>query len=177
MVREYHSAVTINLAKRLEIPIRNFSRNELYSKLPICSFTLKAKIPKKFQSIRNARTLGEHIKKERLKRKEQQQVVAKLLNVNSMHLSLWEHNHKSPHSKYVKSIVKYLRYIPEVNFKSERLGTLTQLYRLKHKISIEEFCQMTNIDSNVLRRIETMRSYKVSDDVEKMIFKAVNNKN
>ena len=29
MVREYHSAVTINLAKRLEIPIRNFSRNEL----------------------------------------------------------------------------------------------------------------------------------------------------
>ena len=82
----------------------------IYTTLPICSFTLKAKIPKKSQPIQKPTTLGEHIRRARLKRKQAQCEIAKLLQINQMYLSSWELNQKAPHPKYVDEIVNYLGY-------------------------------------------------------------------
>lgn len=93
---------------------KTYTQHCVYSKLPICSFTLKAKIPAKYRKIVTPKTLGEHIKKVRLKRKHQQQYVAKKLNVTSVMLSNWENNHQIPKPKHIDSIINYLGYKPKI---------------------------------------------------------------
>ncbi len=77
-----------------------------------------------------------------------------------MYLSSWELNQKAPHPKHVERIIDYLGYMPNITSKFEKLGTRTKLYRMKHNISIEEFCQMGNININVIMKLETMRFCK-----------------
>lgn len=99
--------------------------------------------------------------------------MAKLLNANSMYLSMWELNRKSPHPKYVEFIIDYLGYTPKIASKFDKLGTRTKLYRLRHGMSLEEFLQMTNIDHDVIHRIENMRFTKLSKIEAKIIEKAL----
>ena len=77
-----------------------------------------------------------------------------------MYLSSWELKQKAPHPKHVESIIDYLGYVPKINSKLEKLGTRTKLYRMKYNISMKEFCQMGNIDINVVMKLETMRFCK-----------------
>jgi transcriptional regulator with XRE-family HTH domain len=109
----------------------------LYTTLPICSFTLKAKIPKKSQPIIKPTTLGEHIRRERLKRNHSQGNAAKLLHINQMYLSSWELNQKAPHPKHLKNIIDYLGYVPTITSNREHLGrTYRKRRNLKHNRGI-----------------------------------------
>ncbi|NQX84696.1 MAG: hypothetical protein HRT67_02040 [Flavobacteriaceae bacterium] len=64
---------------------------------------------------------------------------------------------KKIHPKHVELINDYLGYLPNITLKLEKLGTRTEIYRMKHNISTEEFCKMGNIDINVVMKLETMR--------------------
>ena len=108
-------------------------------------------------------TLGEHIRKVRLKRKQTQGQIAKLLHVNQMNLSAWELNQKVPHPKYAEIIIDFLGYIPTITSKIERLGTRIKLYRLKHKLSINEFCKLKQIDKALVYKHEMQRFCKFSE--------------
>ncbi|MFY0602762.1 MAG: helix-turn-helix transcriptional regulator [Flavobacteriaceae bacterium] len=148
---------------------KNVTQHRVYSTLPICSFTLTAKIPKKLQPILKPTTLGEHIRKVRLKREELQQDVAKLLGINSVYLSSWEHKRKAPHPKYLDPIINYLGYIPRIISKIDFLGTRVKLYRKKYKLSIETFCQLGSIDVDVIMKLENARFCKIDKETKKVI--------
>lgn len=90
-----------------------------------------------------------------------------------MNLSMWEHNKMFPHPKYVQTIIDYLDFVPNNTLKFERLGTRTILFRMKNQLSIEEFVQMTNIDSNVIWKIEKMKFSKLSKDEIRTIERAL----
>jgi DNA-binding transcriptional regulator YiaG len=79
-----------------------------------------------------------------------------------MYLSAWELNQKKPHPKHLKNIIDYLGYIPKINSKHERIGTQTKLYRIKHNLTLKEFCQMTNIDFDLVVKWENARYCKIS---------------
>lgn len=93
-----------------------------------------------------------------------------------MNLSAWELNQKAPHPKYVEDIIDYLGYIPSIKSKLERIGIRTKLYRLKYQLSLEEFIQMTNIDSNLINKIENYRFCKLEKGVLQKIEKAIKHK-
>ncbi|NQY01416.1 MAG: helix-turn-helix transcriptional regulator [Flavobacteriaceae bacterium] len=97
----------------------------------------------------------------RLERNHTQGYVAKLLNINQMYLSSWELNQKKPHPKHLENIIEYLGYLPEINVEYERLGMVTKLYRLKHQLSLEKFCQMANVDIDMVFKWEHARYCKV----------------
>ncbi len=130
-------------------------------------------MPKKLLGIVTPTTLGEHIRKVRLERKEQQQEVAKILNVNQMYLSSWEHNRKPVHPKYVESVVDYLGYVPDVTGGFDRLGTRTKLFRMKHGISHGEFLHMANIEPHTLHRIEVKKWWNIDVQERERIIKAL----
>lgn len=141
--------------------------------MAVCSFTLTAKIPKKFQPILKPTTLGEHLRRERLKRKHLQGFVAELLNINQMYLSSWELNQKKPHPKHLENIIEYLGYLPQTISKSELLGTQTKYYRMKYNLTLEELCQMTNMTSNVVTQLETKRFRKTCDSERRAMIQAL----
>ncbi|MFV0572295.1 MAG: hypothetical protein ACK5M1_07690 [Xanthomarina gelatinilytica] len=91
-----------------------------------------------------------------------------------MNLSMWEHNRKPVHPKYVKAIVNYLGYVPNVTSKFEQLGTRTQLYRMKHKLTVEEFCHLGDIPTDVVIKLETMRFCKDGKNEEKTVRSILN---
>lgn len=85
-----------------------------------------------------------------------------------MYLSSWELNQKKPHSKHLENIIDYLGYLPEVDIKYERLGIVTKLYRLKHGLSLGEFCQKENIDIDWVKKWENARYCKVDISYSRM---------
>lgn len=93
-----------------------------------------------------------------------------------MHLSSWELNQKAPHPKHLENIINYLDYIPKMKSKFERIGTRTKLYRLKHQLTLKDFIQMTNIDNNVVNKIENYRFCKLEKYVLHQIEKAIKQK-
>ncbi len=97
--------------------------------------------------------------------------MAKLLGVNSVYLSSWEHKRKAPHPKYLDIIIDYLGYIPKITSKTDFLGTRVKLYRKKHNLFIETFCQLGNIDTHVVMKLENARFCKVDKETKKMIEK------
>lgn len=77
--------------------------------LPICSFTISGKFTLKSQVIPNPKTLGDHLRNERFKRKHSQGYVASLIGVRQSYLSLWELNRKEVSLKYKQAALEYLR--------------------------------------------------------------------
>jgi transcriptional regulator with XRE-family HTH domain len=92
-----------------------------------------------------------------------------LINSRQIYLSSWELNRKSPHPKHIENIINYLGYIPQIKFSFEKLGTRTKLYRIKNKLSIQEFSQLNNIDINILDKLENSRSRKSSLEEQSLI--------
>ena len=174
MVREYHSAVTINLAKRLEIPMRNFSRNELYSMSTICSFKLKPKLRKIPKGKPFTHSLGEYIRHERLKKHLSQSALAKVFGVNGVALSMWELNRKPVHPKRFNAVIDFLGYVPKKSSKFDKLGTRTQLWRLQNDVSLQEFSELLNISVEEITRIETARYCKIDREISETITSFIN---
>lgn len=86
-----------------------------------------------------------------------------------MNLSAWELNQKAPHPKHLENIINYLGYIPIITSSFEKLGMRTKLYRKKHNLTLETFCQMANIDIHVVNKLENARFCKVDLKIDKII--------
>lgn len=133
--------------------------------IPKCSFTLKAKIPKKTTPKINPKTLGDYIKRERQKRNLSQAVAAKFFGVNSMCLSSWEINKKTIHPKYLEPIIEFLGFTPKLKSNFDKLGTRTKLWRKQHSVSMDAFLSMINIPKEKILKIEQARYCKVDKKV------------
>lgn len=90
-----------------------------------------------------------------------------------MNLSAWELNRKAPHPKHLENIINYLGYVPNITSDFDKLGTQTKLYRIKHNLNLEEFLQITNIDSNVVSNLESLRFCKLPRTKVQAIKKAL----
>lgn len=90
-----------------------------------------------------------------------------------MYLSSWELNQKKPHPKHLENIIDYLSYLPKKVSKKELLGTQTKYFRIKHLIDLENLCQMVNIKTSLVKRIETKRFCKLSKQEDKMVRRAL----
>ncbi|MGY0408223.1 MAG: helix-turn-helix domain-containing protein [Polaribacter sp.] len=143
--------------------------NCLYPTLPKCSFTLKAKIRPLKQTIASTNTLGDYIRKERLKRGIEQQDLAKQFNINSVALSQWELNRKPPHPKYFTQIIEFLGFTPVLKSDFDRLGIRTKLYKIQRNISLKEFVKEINISRELLYKIEESRHCKLEAKVKRRI--------
>ena len=78
-------------------------------------------------------------------------------------------NQKVPHPKHLEIIVDYLGYVPNITSSFEKLGTRTKLYRIKNKLSLETFLKKTNIDSNIIKKLEHSRYCKIPKTLNEMI--------
>ena len=92
-----------------------------------------------------------------------------------MHLSSWELNQKAPHPKYVDVIIDYLGYVPKITSRIERLGSRIKLYRRKHNLGINEFCELKKIDKVLVIKHENQRFCKFSKEEQKIIEQALRN--
>ena len=144
--------------------------------LPICSFTLTAKIPKKVTPQIKPKTLGEFIKKIRQQRNLSQAVAAKFFGVNGMCLSSWELNRETIHPKYLEPILEFLDFIPKLKSNFDKLGTRTKLWRIQHSISMDDFLIMVGIQKEEILKIEQARYCKVDKKVVSKINTFLKNK-
>ena len=144
--------------------------------LPKCSFTLKAKIPKKVTPQIKPKTLGEFIKKVRQQRNLSQAVAAKFFGVNGMCLSSWELNRETIHPKYLEAIIEFLGFIPKLKSNFDKLGIRTKLWRLQNNVEFEEFLSMINSPKEEILKIEEARYCKVDKKTEIKINTFLKNK-
>ena len=89
--------------------------------------------------------MGEHLRKARIERNIQQQKLAELLGTNSVNLSCWELNKKSPHPKYIKAIIDFLGYVPEATSSFEQLGSRLLIFLENYNISLKKFSETFEI--------------------------------
>lgn len=134
--------------------------------IPKCSFTLKAKIPKKTTPKIKPKTLGEYIKRERQQRKLSQAKASKFFGVNGMYLSSWEINKKTIHPKYLESIIEFLGFIPKLTSNFDKIGMRTKLWRKQHFVSMDDFLRMVNIPKEEILKIEQARYCKIDKKIE-----------
>jgi transcriptional regulator with XRE-family HTH domain len=89
--------------------------------LPSVPFRLKALKPK--ETDFEPRTLGEHLKRSRLKRKLTQIEAAQTLNVTAATILHWEKSHTKPPVKAMPALLQFLGYdpLPEPKTLPERL--------------------------------------------------------
>lgn len=133
--------------------------------IPKCSFTLKAKIPKKTTSKLKPKTLGEFIKRERQQRNLSQAKAAKFFGINGMCLSSWEINKKTIHPKYLESIIEFLGFTPKLTSNFDKIGMRTKLWRKQHSVTMDDFLSMINIPKKEILKIEQARYCKVDKNV------------
>ena len=133
--------------------------------IPICSFTLKAKIPKKTTPKIKPKTLGGFIKRERQQRKLSQATAAKFFGVNGMCISSWEINRQTIHPKYLEPIIEFLGFTPKLTSNFDKIGMRTKLWRKQHSVSMNSFLSMINIPKEEILKIEQARYCKVDKKV------------
>ncbi|MES9815454.1 MAG: helix-turn-helix transcriptional regulator [Candidatus Thiodiazotropha sp.] len=66
----------------------------------------------RYPSLGDCKTLGDHIRRMRLKHALRQNDVAPRLGVNSWTLRNWEHNRTEPSVRYYSAIMDFLGYCP-----------------------------------------------------------------
>jgi transcriptional regulator with XRE-family HTH domain len=113
-----------------------------------------AKKPQKQDFPANPQTLGEHIKRERMKRGLLQKDVAQILCVNVMTLTNWENNYRNVQVNHIPSIVEFLGYTPEILNDFAPLKSEVFLYRCKHGLTQKQMAKYLGIDSATLHAIE-----------------------
>jgi len=137
--------------------------------LPICSFSIKAKIPSLKRITSNPRTLGEYIRKERFKRGLSQSKVAKLIGVHSVSLSNWEFNRQPVASKHLIRIVEFLGFLPNLKSDFDLFGLQIKLWRIRNNCTLEEFSELVESSARIIEKIENSRSRKIEKELKRKI--------
>ena len=145
-------------------------------RLPICSFSIKAKIPSLSRVAIKPKTLGQYIRKTRLERGIPQHILAKEIGANSVYLSKWELNHPPVHPKYFNVLIDFLGFIPKLKSTYDRLGTRTQLWRMENKVSLNKFAEILNVQKEEIQRIEQVQHCKIDSQTETKINRFIKKK-
>jgi transcriptional regulator with XRE-family HTH domain len=80
--------------------------------LPFCHLRLTSKKPVNKGYPRELKTIGDHIRKERLDRGQQQTQVALLICVDKTTIMNWERGHRTPAIRHIPAIIRFLGYVP-----------------------------------------------------------------
>jgi len=119
--------------------------------LPFCSIHLTARKPTKPLPILN--TLGDHIKKRRLKLSLLQRQLAERLGVKADTVLNWEHNRTRPTLRHLPKVTAFLGYDPNPS-DPKNLREKVLKYRKRCGISQKELARQIGIDPTTLSRLE-----------------------
>ena len=123
--------------------------------LPFCSITLIAQKPTKLPRILN--TIGDHIKKRRLKLGLLQRDVAKLLGVNTSTVTNWEKSHTKPQLFFIPKVIEFLGYDLVSSETKTTIGEVLLRYRKSRGMTQNELAKRIGIDQTTLSRFEGNR--------------------
>ncbi|MBT3029240.1 MAG: transcriptional regulator [Candidatus Thiodiazotropha sp. (ex Ctena orbiculata)] len=135
--------------------------------MPFCHITLKAEKSNSYPSLEDCYTLGDHIKRTRLKRGLRQIDVAPRLGVNPWTLRNWELNRTEPCVQYYPAIMVFLGYCPYQ--RRDTLGTQIMLHRTHKGLSQRQLAQLLKVDPGSISRWETGIRYPIKGIIIKLL--------
>lgn len=103
---------------------------------------------------KDLKTLGDHLRKQRMDLGLSQSAVAKKIDVTTSTITNWELNRTEIRIRYVPKIVTFLGYNPLDVTNEDTLGARMKQWRLKHGISIKQFQSIIKMDRQTIMRIE-----------------------
>lgn len=118
--------------------------------MPFCKTSLKARKPLSPAYPKHLKTLGDHLRKNRLDKKLLQREVGLQLGVEKDTVTNWETNRTSPSLSHIPKIIKFIGYIPcktsveNIKMSRQHLG-----------ISQEFLAKQIGVDPGTLARWET----------------------
>jgi transcriptional regulator with XRE-family HTH domain len=122
--------------------------------LPFCHVQLVGPKPLPRAYPRELRTLGDHLRKQRIDLGLLQRDVAEKLQVNQMTICNWETNRTSPQLRLIPEIVAFLGYDPH-DTPPQALGKRIIAIRRSLGLSQKRLARLLNIDPSTLGRWET----------------------
>ena len=118
--------------------------------MPYCKIVLKAEKPTPYP--KEARSVGDHLKRKRYELGLRQIDVAKRLSVNKCTVRLWENNKTPPPARFYPRIIDFLGYDPhEV---PQSLGEKIAARRRALGFSRKRLAKWLGIDKATVRRLE-----------------------
>ena len=122
--------------------------------LPICPITISALKPKPNNYPKSLNTLADCILAKRLDLRLSKTDMAKILNVNVMSISGWEHGYKKPVPKMMKKVIEFLGYIPPLDIDKNTIGGKLFTYRMVNGFTQSEIALLLKIDNWAICKIE-----------------------
>jgi len=95
------------------------------------------------------RTLGDHIKTQRLDLKLTKRPLSLNLNVSDITIYLWEKNKVQPSLAQIPKIIEFLGCDP-FEIKTENLGEMITEYRRVHGLTQKKLAELLEIDQSTL---------------------------
>ncbi|MEW8001043.1 MAG: helix-turn-helix transcriptional regulator [Candidatus Thiodiazotropha endolucinida] len=120
--------------------------------MPFCHITLKARKSNGYPDFERCITLGDHLRRIRLKRGLRQIDVAPRLGVNPWTLRNWELNRTKPSVQYCPAIMDFLGYCPYQ--RGDTLGRKIMLHRTHQGLSQRDLARIVGIDPGTISRWE-----------------------
>ena len=131
-------------------------RSMLRGSLPFCHIRLTGRKPPPPPYPRQLRTLGDHLRKQRLDLGLLQSQVAEQLGVDHMTICNWEINRTSPQLRLIPKIITFLGYVP-YDTQSGGLGKRIIACRRVMGLSQKELAGRLGVDPSTLARWESER--------------------
>ncbi|MCG7985332.1 MAG: transcriptional regulator [Candidatus Thiodiazotropha lotti] len=113
---------------------------------------MKSKKTKGYDDLEDCVTLGDHVKRMRLKRGLQQIEVAPVLGINPWTLRNWERKRTEPLVRHYPAIMKFLGYCPYQ--RAEGLGRKIMLHRTHEGLTQKAFARQLKVDPGTVARWE-----------------------
>lgn len=111
--------------------------------------------------------MGEHIRIRRLELGLLQREVATTLGVDATTIHNWKCNHRKPSFRYIRAIIGFLGYTPDL-MEAGNLGEKIVLYRRLQGISQKGLARQLGVDPGTIGRWERNESQPCSKLNEKL---------
>lgn len=131
--------------------------------MPFCKTTLKASRPLPPAYPKELKTLGDHLRKNRLDQKLLQREVGRQLGVDESTIYNWEINRISPSLSHIPKIIKFIGYIPW-----ETSAGNIKMNRQLLGISQEFLAKQIGVDSGTLSRWEVGKGAPSKEQLERL---------
>ncbi len=136
--------------------------------LPYCKVVLKAEKSKSCSFPKNLKTLGDHLKTQRLKMQFSQKEIAKIIGTDEASIWNWENNRHHPSLAFLPKIIKFLGYVPDSCAHYKTFGEKIVAYRKFLGITQKELACYLGIDPTTLGRYEKRESMPKGKILEKI---------
>lgn len=121
--------------------------------MPFCHVSLTASRPLPPGYPRHMRTIGDHLRKERLDLGLLQKDVAQRLGVDPSSVYNWENGRSSPKLSLMPQVLEFLEYVPIVS-SSESVGEKVKALRRLMGVRQEDLARHLAVDPSTLGRWE-----------------------